>query len=585
MRTRRMAAAAAITLSTALVLSACSSNDSDSIGAGFEDCDDNPAECNSGERAEGGDFVWAMDAEWNGWSTWDAATANSATAVVSDLIRPSMGVFDPDGDWIVNDGIFAEGPELIEEDPLTVQYHLNPDANWGGGNPINYEDFLWHWWHESGDEEKCAECTPASGAYGPNVDAIDEIDENTIQVTYREGYTSPEWMHTSVLSHPAHIAEERGYPDWKTDPDQMRESVEDFVTNPPLDHSTGPFILVDEEPGDWAQYEPNPDWAGSTHSTLDSLTIESFESTEAIFTEMRQGTVHAATTGRYDPEILGQLESEDGIRYNLAPGGAYDHVSLNIQNPTLADQDLRTAVFTAIDVQDMIDRTYGVDTDDVERRTSLLFPNSSEHHVDNLTETGQGSGDVEAAREILEDADYTWDDSDTLIDPDGDAVELTYRVRADSAPAGVHAELVQSYMESIGIDLTLDSYQSGDMGAMLDAGEFEMAGYGYISAPLFATTPSGRWHSEANGNTTNVDNEDLDAIVDTVLQTADPEEAAARGNEAADIAVEEAFILPVANSPVLILASEDVVNVRDNWATVMRAVYNVEEWGFAVDEE
>jgi peptide/nickel transport system substrate-binding protein len=59
------------------------------------------------------------------------------------------------------------------------------------------------------------------------------------------------------------------------------------------------------------------------------------------------------------------------------------------------------------------------------------------------------------------------------------------------------------------------------------------------------------------------------------------EEAAARANEAAALVVDDAYVLPIMDSPVYLFVSEHVVNVRDNPNTSLRGVHNNHQWGLA----
>ncbi|KPC69578.1 hypothetical protein ADL26_18065, partial [Thermoactinomyces vulgaris] len=113
--------------------------------------------------------------------------------------------------------------------------HLKPEATWGEGTPIGLDDFLWHWKATSTDEAQCAGCTPAT-EYGSHVASIEQGEDNTIVVTYEDGYLDAEWYAAQVITHPAHIAEARGHADWRTDPEVMAASVADFSENPPLDY-------------------------------------------------------------------------------------------------------------------------------------------------------------------------------------------------------------------------------------------------------------------------------------------------------------------------------------------------------------
>jgi peptide/nickel transport system substrate-binding protein len=77
---------------------------------------------------------------------------------------------------------------------------------------------------------------------------------------------------------------------------------------------------------------------------------------------------------------------------------------------------------------------------------------------------------------------------------------------------------------------------------------------------------------------------ELDTLIAEVNGTLDYDEAAERANLAVQRVVEDAYSLPIVDTPVLIMVSDRLVNVRDNWASQQRAAYNIAEWGVAGDE-
>lgn len=585
-RGRRHPAVAAIAMgaAAAMVLSACGSNGEDEgPGAGFEDCDEFPAECNSGPRQEGGEITWAMDASWGGYTEIHADGRSVYQQQAITPMYPRIGEFDPDGDFVLNDGVFAAEPELVAEDPLEVAYELNPEATWGDGTSISYDDFLYNWYAWSGDEEKCNEdCAPSSASWGPNVEDITEEDDGRIHVTYVDGYQNPEWMYQVVLSHPAHIAEEEGF-DWQNDPDEMGESMLHFLTTAPT-WSAGPYILDSFEDQDYLTYVPNPEWTGSEQPTLDSITLQVIEDVEAILTELRQGTVHGAATARYEPDIVDQLDTIEDVRYNIAPGPSFEFLMLNTQNPQLQDIELRRAILTAFDVPDINERTHGLVLDDVPAKMNYLFDEDSEYYTDVIGPTGFGTGDTEAARDILEDAGYTWDDSDNLLDSDGEQVTMEHRVMQGPSFLQTVGEMMQHYMDGLGIDVTLNSFPNSDLVSVHAAGEFDSSSLGWSSPPTFATQPSQLWRTGSGSNFGQMSVDEVDDLIDEIERTNDLDEAADYANRAMELVAEDAYMLPLNESPSLVVVSEDLINIRENWASSQRSMYNIAEWGLW-DEE
>lgn len=572
---RHHKAAVAIAACAALVLAGCGGG-GDQLSS-LEDCELEPASCNAGERADGGEITWALDGSWTGWNPTMASDNGSYLSSALAGMWPAPGQFDPEGEYIVNEGLFDSEPHLASEDPIVVEYTLKDGANWGDGHRIGVDDFIYHWYSTSGDDELCAECTPANTARGSAVESITGSGQ-TVTVTYDDSYSSAEWQYEEVLSFPAHVAEDEGF-DWKDDPEDMAESQVWFSGNAPIGWSAGPYTIADAEAGEYVIYEPNPEWAGDTEVTLDKLTFQVIEDLDSIVTELRQGTVDGASPVSVDVDSITRLEDAEDIDYRVAAGPSWEHIDLNTRGDLLDDQPLRAAVLTAIDVENIISRTSSLVQPDADRRRNHLFRNDAPQFVDHLTATGQGSGDVELAAGILEDAGYTWEPDGKLLTPDGEEVALDYRYTDSKAVRQTTAQLVQANLADLGIEVTLDPIPDAELGGVLFGGEFDIVNFGWSTDPTFIDGASQYWDSESSSNFGGLDNPEIDAVLDQLDNTLDMDQAAELANQAVELAVADAYSLPIVDSPVALMVSDRLVNVRDNWASQERAMYNVAEWG------
>lgn len=567
-------AAVAAFACTALTLTACGQGTVPS--SGLEDCLTDPAGCNSGERIEGGEITWALDGSWAAWNqnTAEGNNAYVATALVG--MWPYPGQFDPDGTFIVNEGLFAADPALVSENPVTVEYTLKPGANWGDGTNLSVDDFIYNWYARSGDEDLCKGCTPATTTYGSQVASITG-EGSKVTVVYKDGYSSAEWMYADVLSQPAHVAEAEGF-DWKNDPEQMK-AAEDFFSETVPTWSTGPFKISQAVAGDYVQYVRNDAWAGDTKVTLDKLTFRVFDGLDNIVTALRNGEIDGAAPAAVTSEAISQLEGTEGVSYAVAGGPNWEHVDVNTRHEFLDDVVLRQAVLTAIDVENIIARTYAFVQSDVQRKNNHLFRTGSEYYVDHLSATGQGSGDIEMARGILERAGYEWDETDQLHTPDGEKVEFDFRYSQSKESRQVTAELAQANLAGLGIDVEIRAIPDADLGKVLSEGDFDLIAYGWSTDPQFVSAASQYWDSESQSNFGGLDDPELDDLIAAISGTLDYDEAAERANAAVKQVIGDAYVLPIVDTPVAVMVSDRLVNVRDNWASQQRATYNLAEWG------
>lgn len=580
-------AAAAIGVGAALVMvaaatSGCGSGDT-SASPGFQDCETDPVTCNSGERKDGGEITWALDGSWTGWNPTTSAEYTSYTIQVTSPYLPSVGQFDQEGEFVLNEGVFAEEPALVNETPMTVEYTLNTDANWGDGTALGIDDFIYNWYARSGSADLCAGCTPAA-ATAAKIASIEEGDgADKVIVTYQDDYSSSEWKYEPMLSNPAHIADGQGL-DWKNDPAAMSEAETYFSTTVPT-WSAGPYKITDAKVGEYVVYEPNDDWAGSTEVTLDKITVKSFDSVDSIITELRQGTVDGASPTSVSAENIAMLASEPTIAFNVAPGPGWGHIDLNTKNPFLADQALRTAVFQAIDVEELIARTYANVQPDASRKLNHLYRNESVNFKDMLSATGQGAGDTEQARDTLEAADYSWNDDGMLETPEGEAVAVNFRFAEGSDDRTTMAELVAYNLADIGIEVELKPFAVTDLGPTLAESDFDIINYGWTSQPLVVTSATQWWSSGSATNFGKNEDPELDALLAQLGSESDPEKAAEIANQAVERVIQDAYVLPTVDTPVAVMVNEDLVNVRDNWASQQRAMHNIAEWGLRAEED
>nr|BFF22188.1 hypothetical protein GCM10025732_01530 [Glycomyces mayteni] len=221
---------------------------------------------------------------------------------------------------------------------------------------------------------------------------------------------------------------------------------------------------------------------------------------------------------------------------------------------------------------------------DIERKNNHLFRNGSEYFTDYLTATGQGAGDIEMARDTLVDAGYTWNADGALETPDGEEVKLNFRYIESRESRKITGELTQATLADLGIDVTLKPIPDSDLGTVLAESDFDMINFGWSSDPLFVGSASQYWSSESGSNFGNLDDPDLDVLIEEINGTLDMDDAAARANEAVKRVIEDAYVLPIVDSPVVVMVSDNLVNVRDNWASQQRAAYNIAEWGVADTE-
>lgn len=584
---RKPAAVLASGVVAALVLTACAGGDDADEGSvnvgGLEACEDDPNNCNAAERQDGGELTWAMSSGWDAWNG-NTADGNSLylTQATSGISVPT-GNWLPDGTWQWGSDLLTKEPELLEENPMKVRYEFRPEAVWDDGTPIgSLDDFLFHRNSFTSDSDLCDEqCDPAAITYGNNVDSIDEVDGG-IEVTYVEDYLDPEWSFGVPISLPSHLATEQGF-DWQNDPSEMGEAAQWFNETIPY-WSAGPYKLDVEavETGVSVSMVPNEAWYGEIQPTLDRINLVVIAEQPTMLTALENGEIHGSEPASLDPDVAEQAGDLPGVVSAIGDRPAWDHINLNLRNELLADIEVRKAIFTAISLDQILDATYNPITE-VEKRTNHVFPGTSEYHEDVISDLGQGSGDIEAAQQILADAGYELD-GETLKMPDGSDIDPLSLVWLEgNTMREITMTLLQSTLEQLGIPANLEPNAPDALGSTLSEGKFDIVEFGWIGSPEFTGAPSQYWNSGSSSNYVGLDSEDIDAATEAVVQTVDIDEAASLANDAAKLVAAEYVILPVVTTPGLIAMTEDVANIRPNGSTQLGPFYNLEEWGFKAE--
>jgi peptide/nickel transport system substrate-binding protein len=585
MRTRkRLAGIAAAGAALALVLGGCAGESGEPPQPGFEDCAENPNTCNSGERQDGGTIIWTLDVAPDGYFPMSPEGGSVYTLQSINGILPYFGQFQPDGTYKYNMDVLAAEPQIISEDPFTTQWQIREEAVWDDGTPINANDMIITWKMSTPEDAGyCVGCRPRS------FDELTEMvegspDGKTVTVTYKEGIKDPEWFaygsaHGIVGGFaPAHVAEGQGLD--ITDPEDLGEYFAFLNDNPP-EFSGGPYLIEEFDLENQVVKVPNPNWYGEVKPTLERVVIRFLSDAGTWVPALNNGELNGASPAGWEEDVVRQVLEMENVKVSISSGPSWEHLDVNMDNEWLGgDVELRRAIFTVIDQSDLADRIYGSLFPDYTVRRNHVFRSDSEYFVDQLEGTGQGSGDVEAARAILEAAGYQGMDGGAgALTKDGEEVG-PFRLRATTAAARVTAQqLIQGYLAEIGIQANIEP--TDDLGGTLVSQDYDLMEFGWSGSPLFFGTMGQFWDSPSASNFGKYSNSEVDRLVDLEEQSATLDESAAIHNQAMELVVDDAYVLPLWDSPVYVFVTDNYVHVRDNTNSSLRALYEHHAWGVA----
>jgi peptide/nickel transport system substrate-binding protein len=576
----RGASLAAIAAAATLVLAACGGGgggdgDGDaSEGGVFEDCRANPNTCNAVPAAElqqGGQLTFAIEKNIPNWNLNSSEGNVFETSQAAKGLLPYTYYTSPDLTAQINPDLL-ESAEQTSTDPQTIVYRIRQEAVWSDGTPITADDFSYNWKSMSGTH--CPGCTAANNSGYNQIASISGSDGGkTVTIVFEQPYA--DWQNLFAAGtplYPAHIAAQQG--DLNT-PEGLAAAFTWFGVNVPT-YSGGPYQVANWQDNVALTLTPNPQWYGAVKPKLDQLIFRVITDATQEPIALQNNEVQVIYP-QPQVDLVQQVANIPGVSQHQGLGLTWEHFDLNLENPFLADEALRDAMFVATNRQDIIDKTVGQFNDEVGPLNSHMFVPGQEGYEEVLPPE-QGSGDVEAARKILTDAGYTGaQEGQQLTTPSGQAVEpLRIRYTVGNAIRQNTCELFASYMRQLG--LTIEVVPTDDLGGTLENGDFDVMVFAWVFSPAPFSNAEQTWSSTSESNYGHYNNPEVDRLLAEAASSTDL--AAARDilNQADRILSEDSYVLPLYQKPTFIAVQDDVANVRNN-SSLDGPTYNIQEWG------
>ncbi len=574
--------AAALIAGAALALSGCAGGGGGGGGGGaqgsgiFADCDTNPNTCNSVEPSalqDGGELAFALEKNIANWNLLSAEGNVFETGLALKGVLPYTFVSQPDLTVAMNEELLVSA-EQTSTDPQTIVYQIQPDAVWSDGTPISAQDFIFNWKIQNGRD--CPDCAVASTSGYERVESVvGSNNGRTVTVTYSRSYTDWKalWSSSNPL-YPAHIAAQQG--DLNT-PEGLAAAFEYFGTTVPS-YSGGPFQVEQFQDNVAIIETPNPRWYGEGPH-LDRLIFRVITEASQEPTALANNEVQVIYP-QPQIDLVQQVQNIPNVSSYIGMGLTWEHFDFNLQNPFLAQEPLRDAMFTAIDRQGIIDGTVGQFTEKVEPLNNHNFMPGQEGYVDVVSETGHGSGNIEAAKQILTEAGYTIRNGQ-LITPDGRPVPpMSIGYTAGNQIRQSESELFAKMVEPLGI--TVNLAPTDDLGGTLTSGNYDIMVFAWVASPFPFSGAAQLWTSGSGSNFGGYSNPEVDALINQAASTTDLQQARRLLNQADRMMAEDAYVLPLYQKPTFIAAYNNIGNIRNN-STLDGPLYNVAQWGIRAE--
>lgn len=534
----------------------------------FAACTTDPNTCNSGQPKPGGTIRYTIEKTVAGWNI------NYSPSNVFDIGEAEVGIMpavfnvNPDLKPVLNPDLMESADTQTQGGQQVITYKVKQDAVWNDGTPIGFDDFKYNWYFS--DPKKCPKCGPSSTSGYDRIAKMDSADNGkTITVTLSKPFADWQSMFGTMM--PAHVAQQHGYDGTAAG---TQASFQWFDKNVP-DWSGGPMLITGYSKNQSITEKPNPKWYGATKSTLDSLIFRIITDQTQEAPALQNSEVDAIYP-QPNTDLLQQVNSMQNVQYWIGKGLIWEHFNLNEKNEFLKDQALRTAIFTAINRQDVVSRTIGQFVPGAQTMGSHIYVPGQPGYQDNTTPAGLGQGDVDKAKQVLTQAGYTGVGS-SLKTKDGKSVSLRCTYSEGNAYRQTECEIMQATLKQLGINVTLKT--TADL-SELGNGNYDIIVFAWVGTPFPVAGAQQLYTFNGGAHFAYTYNKDPQAedLINQAIETTDQPKVQQLLNQADVLLQKDCFELPLYQKPTMLAARSNIVNLRDN-PTSVGPVYNLQEWG------
>lgn len=575
----------ALAAAASLAVSACAGSTNNNGGTGG-------GSGGKGGSGGGGQVVYGSDEAPQNWQP--DINAGNGVATAWGIIRVLPSPFQTHPDFTVQpDPEFnAEAPKITSQNPFTVQYHINPKANWSDGSPINADDFIYNW-KVNNPNDKDYGASGALGAKGAcqtiaaNYNLITSVtgsdNGKTVTVKYSSPY--PDWqnMFSSLL--PAHIMKK------STPAATCKAFNTGYPATKPLPFSGGPWMIssVDNTQKTFT-LTPNKNYWGAKPK-LSKLIYKTIGSDSQTVAQDLQNNEVGVVYPQPQIDLIKLLKQNSQATTEVNFGLQFEHIDFNTENPYLKDKTVRQAIALAMDREELVKETVGQFDPRAKVLNNRMLVNNQPGYQDNAPPQ-YNKPDVAKAKQMLESDGYTY--SGNKLMKDGKQVSMNI-VTTSNNPLRKSTELVvQSQLAKLGIKITPIQRDAnvyfGDYKTQgsLNAGDCDLCLYAWVSAPFLSSNYS-IYHSVPKGKDGKPDRSqeqqnsglggdpEVDKLLDKAVKTVPLDEQEAIWNQIDKQLWKDMFTLPLYQKPTLLSFNKKIQGVADN-ATNAGPLWNSETW-------
>src|SRR5215469_904323 len=371
---------------------------------------------------------------------------------------------------------YAPSPRLatswsVSKNQLVWTYHIRHGVKWSDGVPLTAADVAYTFWRDTipGSTEESD-----NSSYVANIvhNSVKAIGKYTVQMSVIKPTPNMDLLIVPIL--PKHIWEH-----------VSEKQVSNFPNNNPV--GSGPFIVTNFKINQSVSLKANPNYWGGKPG-ISKLVFQNFTNPSAEAIALKSGGIDFAE-GLTSP-LFNSLKGSPGITLNNAPSGNWDELAFNTGaatvsgkpigngNPVLRDVNVRRAISWALNRQQLVKHVF---LNYAEPATTIIPPIYPQYHY-NPPASGQYGYDPKKAEAMLTADGWKMGPGGIRV-KNGKQLNLRLYYGSDSPTYTQDAPYVKSWLNAIGIGVTVTGMHSSSETQMIGNGDYDMFIWGWGVEP------------------------------------------------------------------------------------------------------
>ncbi len=525
----------------------------------------------------------AHEQEFNAYNN-NTSTDNAVkNTVVLNQVQTGFWEYGEDGTVVPTEEFGTY--EKTSDDPLTVDYKINPDAAWSDGEAIDCDDIMLMWASYSGNYdvgEGDAATIMFDAASTAGFDLMEKPTcadgDKDFTIVYTDSYS--DWIAGVSGILPAHIAEQKsGVEDIvaavEADDTASLQKVADFWNsgwrfNPgeidaEITPSSGPYKLGAWEPGQSITLEANEEYWG-TPAVAKTIVVR-FIDQESQAQALQNGDIQIAEP-QPNPDVIQQLEAVgDQITVNQGDEFTYEHLDFNFAG-AMADANLRKAFALCVPRDQIVEnlvKPVNANAEVAQSRFVYGFQPAYDDVASTIQDGSYDTADVAASKALVDAAGAA-----------GTVVRIGYQTPNQRRTNEV--DLIRASCAQAGFDVQ-DAGQEDFFEAGLSGGNFDVALFAWSGSPLISGNSS-IFTTGGGQNNGKYSNAEVDKLLPELDVTPDPDEQIELIKQIETLLWDDLATIPVFYFPGVVAYDNTVQNVTFQ-PSQSQVTWNMQKWDLA----